>query len=410
MRNYEEMYEYLKQNNAEHLLKFYNELSKEEQESLFAQIETIDFDLMKSLYANRDVIPDDDKEIEPISFTKFEDISDADKARYITLGEEVIKNKKLAVCQLAGGQGSRLGHKGPKGTFIVELATPKSIFEIFSEKLHAVYEKYGVKIQWYVMTSEDNDAETQGFFTSHNYFDYGKENITFFKQGELPLLNYSGNPVLTSKSKVFMAADGNGGVYEALRKNNILEELEANGVEYLGIGNVDNILIDFFEPTFLGMMVEQDRKIAMKSVTKVSPEEKVGVACKINGKPGVVEYTEISEEMANLRDENGNLVYGESYFGFAVYKTSFLKEIAKGLTYHVAKKKNSYIDEEGNEVVGEEPNTYKFEMFIFEGFGFADDMLVLSVDRKKNFAPIKNKEGQDSPETAIKLYNDFINR
>ena len=409
MRNYEETYEYLKERNATHLLKFYDELSAEEQNSLLEQIETIDFNLMNSLYENRDVVVAMENRIEPIPFTKFEDILEEDKSRYLAIGEEVIKNKKIAVCQLAGGQGSRLGHKGPKGTFIVELEKPRSIFELFAEKLHAVYNKYGVKIQWYVMTSEDNDAETKNFFASHSFFNYGEENITFFKQGELPLLNYNGNPVLASKGKVFKAADGNGGVYEALRKNNILEELEANGVEFLGIGNVDNILIDFFEPTFLGMMVEQNRKVAMKSVTKVSPEEKVGVACKINGKPGVVEYTEISEEMANLRDENGNLVYGESYFGFVVYTTAFLKKIAQGLTYHVARKKNDYIDEEGNEVIGQEPNTYKFEMFIFEGFGFADDMLVLSVDRKKNFAPIKNKEGQDSPETAIKLYNDFIN-
>ncbi len=407
MRNYEETYEYLKEKNATHLLKFYDELSAEEQNSLLEQIETIDFNLMNSLYENRDVVVAMENRIEPIPFTKFEDISEEDKSRYLAIGEEVIKNKKMAVCQLAGGQGSRLGHKGPKGTFIVELEKPRSIFELFAEKLHAVYNKYGVKIQWYVMTSEDNDAETKNFFASHTFFNYGEENITFFKQGELPLLNYNGNPVLASKCKVFKAADGNGGVYEALRKNNILEELEANGVEFLGIGNVDNILIDFFEPTFLGMMVEQNRKVAMKSVTKVSPEEKVGVACKINGKPGVVEYTEISEEMANLRDENGNLVYGESYFGFVVYTTAFLKEIAQGLTYHVARKKNDYIDEEGNEVIGQEPNTYKFEMFIFEGFGFADDMLVLSVDRKKNFAPIKNKEGQDSPETAIKLYTDY---
>ncbi len=408
MKSYDDMYEYLRRNNATHLLKFYKDLSFEEQEKLFAQIEKIDFGFMKSLYLNRNVLPDGEKNIEPIPFVKEDDVSQEDREKYIVVGEELIKNKKLAVCQLAGGQGSRLGHKGPKGTFMVELPVPKSIFEIFADKLKAVHKKYGVKIHWYIMTSEDNDQETKDFFEENIFFNYGRENVTFFKQGELPLLSQKGNPVLASKSKVFMAADGNGGVYEALKKNYILEELEENGIEYLGIGNVDNILIDFFEPMFLGMMVAQNRDIAMKSVTKVSPEEKVGVACKINGKPGVVEYTEITEEMANLRDENGNLVYGESYYGFAVYKTSFLKEIAQGLTYHVAKKKNDYIDEMGREVIGAEPNTYKFEMFIFEGFGFADDMLVLSVDRKKNFAPIKNKEGQDSPETAIKLYTDYF--
>ncbi len=291
---------------------------------------------------------------------------------------------------------------------MLELDKPKSIFEIFSDKLKIVFEEYGVKIHWYIMTSEDNDIDTKNFFESNKYFDYGKENITFFKQGELPLLNYKGNPVLASKSKVFKAADGNGGVYEALRKNGILDELETNGVELLGVGNVDNILIDFFEPMFIGMMIKRNEKVGMKAVVKVSPEERVGVACRINGRPGVVEYTEITDEMANRRDENGNLVFGESYYGFAMYKTSFLREILNELTYHVAKKKNSYIDQNGNTIIGEEPNTLKFETFIFEGFGFAEDMLVLSVDRKKNFAPIKNKEGQDSPETAIKMYKEYM--
>ncbi len=290
---------------------------------------------------------------------------------------------------------------------MVPINPPKSIFEIFADKLKNAENKYKVKVRWYIMTSEENDNVTKNFFEKNNYFDYGKENIKFFKQAELPLLNINGKILLSDKDKIFMSPNGNGGVFDALHKENIISELKENGIKYLGIGNVDNILNDFLEPSFIGMMSKDNIELGVKTVTKVSPEEKVGVLCKINGRVGVVEYTEISNELANSRDDKGNLEFGEAYFGSAIYDIELLERIIKELMYHVAKKKNSYINDKGDFVISETPNTYKFEMFIFDAFNVADTYLIYSVKREENFAPIKNKEGVDSPETAVKLYNDY---
>lgn len=406
--NYEQTFEKLKNYNQEHLLNFYNELNDSEKENLLNQINKIDFDLMKNLYEHRKDAPDTNKKIENIPCVKKDSLSVEEKVELENIGAEIIKNKKIAVCQMAGGQGTRLGHNGPKGTLIIDkINPPKSIFEVFSDKLKETYENFGVKIKWYVMTSNANDKETRDFFESNNYFDYGKENITFFIQGELPLLDEEGNVILQEKGKVFMTPDGNGGIYEALRKNNILEEMKENGVDYLGIGNVDNILLNLLDPIFIGLMARDNYELATKTTTKVSPEEKVGVVCMMDGKPGVVEYTEISEEMANQRDENGELIFGEGHLGISIFSRKLLERITDKLYYHAAFKKNDYISVEGEKITADKPNTYKFEAFIFEGFNMSNNLLALSVKREEEFAPIKNREGVDSVETASALYNAF---
>lgn len=410
MKTFEEMKEYLEKENAEYLLRFYDELSEKERDELFEQIEHIDFELMKKLYESRNVPPIKNKKIESTYYEVLEKIPQEERKKYYSRGEELLKNNRVAVCQMAGGQGTRLGYKGPKGTFLVDLKEPKTIFEIFADKLKESCKKYNVNIPWYIMTSRENNDETIKFFEQHDYFEYGKENIRFFVQMELPLLDYDGNFIFANKSKIFMAANGNGGIYEALHRENILKEMEEKQIDYLAIGNVDNILMDMLEPTFIGMMDLKNKKLAVKTVTKISPEERVGVICKMDGKPGVVEYTEISEDMANMRDEYGNLKFGEAYFGFVMFKREMLNKIVKDLDYRPARKKNSYIDKNGNNIISDEPNTYKFEMFIFDGFEMADDMLALSVKREENFAPIKNKEGVDSPATAIELYNNYYKK
>ncbi len=409
MSKYEETLSKLKKYNEEQLLNFYSELTNNEQEELLNQIDKINFEQIEALYKHRKDAPDINKKIENIPYIKKEKQTKEEQDLYKKIGEKIIKEKKIAVCQMAGGQGTRLGHNGPKGTYIVEkINPPKSIFEIFSDKLKKAYKEYGVKIKWYVMTSNANDTETRDFFEKNNYFDYGKENVKFFIQGELPLLNEEGKIVLKEKGTLFMAPDGNGGIYEALRKNKILEEMQNEGIDYLGICNVDNILMNVLDEIFIGLMIDGNYELATKTTTKVSPEEKIGAVCLMDGKPGVVEYTEITEEMANATDENGDLLYGEGYFGCSIFSRKLLERITNKLHYHAAFKKNDYIMPNGEVLKAEKPNTYKFEAFIFEGFNEAKNMLVLSVDRKKEFAPIKNKEGVDSVETATKLYNDFM--
>lgn len=261
------------------------------------------------------------------------------------------------------------------------------------------------------MTSDENNDETIDFFEQNNYFGYNKEKVVFFKQGKLPMMHTNGKILMNSKSSIKEAADGNGGIFEAIFKNNIIEEMKKNNVEWLGIGNVDNILLNIVDPIYIGMTIEKGVQLSTKTVKKVSPEEKVGVVCKINDKPGVVEYTEISKEMSEQRDENGELVYGQSYFGCALYNISLLDQIGTNkLPYHIAVKKSNFINENGQEEQPDTPNAYKFEAFIFDSFKFTNDILLLNVKREEEFAPIKNATGADSPETARELYLNYMNK
>lgn len=201
-----------------------------------------------------------------------------------------------------------------------------------------------------------------------------------------------------------------GGIFEALYKNKVLDKMEKQGIKWLGIGNVDNILLKLVDPILIGMAIDKKVNLAMKSITKVGPEEKVGSLCKIDGKPGVVEYTEISNQMANLKDEKGSLVYGQSYYGMCMLSIELLKKIGtEKLPYHAANKKCDYINERGEKIIAQEPNAYKYEAFIFDAFKYTNDAVVLSVKREEEFAPVKNKEGVDSPETARELYLNYHN-
>lgn len=309
---------------------------------------------------------------------------------------------------MAGGQGTRLGHNGPKGTFDLGLDSHKSIFEILCEHIKEARAKYGVDIPWYLMTSDENNDDTVKFFEEHNYFDYPKTAVKFFKQGKLPMLDTNGKILLDEHGMIKQAADGHGGIFEAMRKNGILYDMQEKGIEWIFIGGVDNVLVKMVDPVLTGLMVSENTLSGGKSVVKACPEERVGVFCKKDGKPSVIEYTEISKELSEALDENGELLYGESHILCNQFNISLLEEISKNkLPYHVAFKKASYLDVSGNLVEPTEPNAYKFEAFIFDAFSIADNMSILRVKREEEFAPVKNATGVDSPETARALYKAF---
>lgn len=284
----------------------------------------------------------------------------------------------------------------------------KSLFEILCDNLKNAKNKYNVIIPWYIMTSKENNAQTVEFFENNNYFNYPKEAIKFFIQGELPMVDTAGKILLNEDGIIKEAADGHGGIFEAMFKNNIINDMKEKEVEWIFIGPIDNPLIKMVDEIFIGLAKEKNMKGAGKSLVKASPEEKVGVFCKKNGKPSVIEYTEISKEMANKVDKDGNLLYGESHINCNMFNIKGLELIGnKKLPYHSAFKKANYINDSGKIVKPEEPNSYKFESFIFDAFNNLDDMLIFRVKREEEFAPVKNKDGNDSPKTAVELYNKF---
>ena len=403
----EEAISKLKRYNQEHILKY--DLNNKQQEKLEKQIENIDFEQLKSLYeSTKEEKCIEEKRIEHIPYTDKTKLTKEEQLSLFEIGEQVIKQGHYAVITMAGGQGTRLGHNGPKGTYALDTINGKKyIFEIIIDRLKKAEKQYNVTIPWYVMTSKENHQDTILFLEKNNYFGYNKDKIKFFKQGELPLIDTQGKIILDENAKIKEAADGNGGIYEALSKSGMLQELKQNQIEWIFISGIDNILSNFVDPILLGLTIKENNVIASKSVAKANPQEKVGVFCKMNGKPKIIEYIDLPEEMAEELDENGELMYGEVNIGTYLYNRSVLENLANAkLPYHAAFKKSGYLNANGKFIEPDEPNVFKFETFIFDAFTRYDDMTIMRVKREDEFAPVKNRTGNDSPETAVKLYNE----
>lgn len=385
---------------------------KVKNEELADQILHIDFERLKTL---------DEEITHPCCTCNIEDISpvkaiNPDKKdkkeieEYIKLGEDVVKSGHFAIGIMAGGQGTRLGHNGPKGTFKLELnGETKSLFEIIVDKLRNAYEKYNVYLNCYIMTSPENNKETVAFFEKNNYFNYPKEYIKFFMQEDLPLLNKKGKLILGEDGLIKLASEGNGGIFYSMAKKGIIDDMKSKNIKWIFIGSVDNLLVKYVDTLLLGLAIKQNVNIATRTVIKNSPNERVGVLCKKNGKVKVIEYTEVPKEMRVATDEAGEFLYGESHIMCNLFSLEAIEKAStKELKYHVAVKKIKYIDENGKLVNPTEPNCYKFEKFVFDSFGLFDEIAILRGKREEDFAPIKNAEGQDSPETAQKLYENYM--
>ena len=406
----QECIELLKKYNQEHIARFLEKLDNEKQNELIKQIQRIDFNQITELYNNtKKEIEFKENKIEPLGYLDKSKLSESQIMKFTELGESSIRAREYAVVTMAGGQGTRLGHSGPKGTFKLDVyGKGKYLFEILTENLKEANQKYGVIIPWYIMTSKENHDETVEFLEKNNYFGYEKDAITIFTQSELPLVSEDGKLLIGKDYKIKEASDGNGGTYSSLRMSGYLADMKEKGIKWIFIGSVDNVLLKMVDVTFLGMAKSQNVQIASKSVVKANPHERVGVFCKMNGHPKVIEYTELPTEMAEQRDMQGELQYGEAHIMCNLYTIEAIEKISQEpLMYHSAFKKNSYIDEDGNEVIPEEPNSYKFEAFIFDAFELFDDIAILRGKREDDFAPVKNKEGVDSPKTAKELYEKF---
>ena len=409
----EDAIELLNSYNQTHIVNLLKKLDEVKKQELLEQIDKIDFGQIMELYDNtKKEIEIKENKIEAIGYLDKAKLTKEQKEEFDKLGEEVIRNGEYAVVTMAGGQGTRLGHNGPKGTFKLDVyGKGKYLFEILVDNLQEANQKYNTIIPWYIMTSIENNKDTVEFLEKHNYFGYPKENVIIFTQSELPLVDVDGKLLISKDLKIKEASDGNGGTYSSLRASGSLANMKERGIKWVFIGGVDNVLLKMADVTLLGMAIKKNVQIASKSVVKANPHEKVGVFCKMNGHPKVIEYAELPEKMAEEVDEDGELKYGESHIMCNLYTIDAIEKASKEiLMYHSAFKKNSYIDEDGKEVIPTEPNSYKFESFIFDAFEFFDDIAILRGKREDDFAPVKNKEGVDSPKTAKELYEKYWNR
>ena len=402
----------LNENNQEKVLRIFEKLDENKQENLAKQILDLDFEQINTLYREKDEKFGINEKVEPIAYVDKNKLENEEKQEIENLGKNVIKTGKYAVVTMAGGQGTRLGWKGPKGTFKLDIGeNGKYIFEILTETLKRASKEYGTEVYWYIMTSIQNNKDTIDFFEEHNYFGYSKEKVKFFMQGELPLLDMDGNVLIDKDFNVKKASDGNGGVFEALKKSKMLDDMKLHNIKWVYVCGVDNIMANMIDEILLGLAIKNNVPSASKSVKKAYPEEKVGIFCKKNGKPAIIEYIDMDEKMIYAEDEQGELLYGESNIVGHLFNIESLEKMTNyNFDYHCAKKKNSYIDENLQEVIPEEPNTYKYEAFIFDGFEYLEDMVILRVNREEEFAPIKNQKGVDSPETAKQIYEKYFSK
>ena len=391
----------LEKYNQEQLERFYKDLNKTEQSKLQKEIESIDFEQINSMYINskKDEIIEL-KEIKPIKYYIKKKLSKSIIEEYSNLAKEILRKNKLCVITMAGGQGSRLGVNGPKGMFKLNIdGKLKSLFEINCEKLIKANKQYNIEILWLIMTSKENDLQTQEFFRNNNYFGYPKNRIIFFTQNEIPVLDLNGKILLEEKYKIKKAANGNGDVFEALSKNNIINKLDNEGIEYISFMGIDNILANPIDYIFLGMMAYKKYQVASKSIFKENAMEKSAVFCKRKNRPYILGYDKISKELSEEKAKNGEFLYRDCNVLSHLMTLKAVKQvIQKDLPYHRVFRKTNALNQNGESVI---QDSFKFEKFIFDAFSYFEDMLVLRIE-KDEFAPIKNRE---DVEFAIKEYN-----
>lgn len=385
----------------EHLLKFQEELSNEQKNELFEQINNTDFSLIEEI--GKPQIENNDK-IEPIMALTINEINN-NKNEYEKVGINALKECQVGALLLAGGMGTRLGSDDPKGMYNIGKTKDIYIFQRLIENLLDVVNKTGKYVPLFIMTSEKNDAKTKEFLKSKNYFGYDENFIKFFVQEMAPCTDFNGKILMEAKNRIATSPNGNGGWFSSLLANKDAKDmLEKYNVKWINVFAVDNVLQKIADPVFIGATLMNNMQIGAKVIKKVDPYEKVGVMCKRNGKPSIVEYIDLTEDMALATYENGERQYNFGVILNYLFSVELLYKIKdKKLPVHVVTKKIECIDDDGNTIKPTEPNGHKFEMLCVDMIELADSCLPFEVEREKEFAPIKNKTGVDSVESAQAL-------
>ncbi len=393
--------EKLEKYNQKQLLRFEKELKEEEKTALCEQIDGLDFSYLNEL--NKKQEQKNDK-ISPIKVMTIDEIQKSTE-KFEKVGLEALKNQKIGVLLLAGGMGTRLGSDNPKGMYNIGKTSDVYIFQRLFENLLDVVKKCGKVIPFFIMTSEKNNDVTIQFLEEKNYFGYDKNFVRFFVQEMAPCVDLDGKILLEEKGRVATSPNGNGGWFNSLLKNAEAKEmLEKFEIEWLNIFAVDNVLQKIADPVFVGATLDGGYQIGSKVIRKVDPYEKVGVMCNKNGNPSVIEYIDLTDEMAHQTDERGERVYNFGVILNYLFNVELLYKIKnKKLPVHVVTKKVEHLDDKGNLIKPTEPNAHKFEMLCVDMIEFADACLPFEVEREKEFAPIKNKTGVDSVESAQAL-------
>ncbi|MBR5363403.1 MAG: UTP--glucose-1-phosphate uridylyltransferase [Oscillospiraceae bacterium] len=381
-----------------HISDYLKQLNDTAQETMLRQIDTLDLSILDPECA-------DEKRgsFAPLYATTLGEIAQ-NRARFTETGLAAIRAGKVGAVLLGGGQGTRLGCEHAKGMVDIGITRELFIFECLMNNLKRVTDQAGAYVPLFIMTSAENHNETQAFFAEKNYFGYSREHIRFFRQEQLPTVDPEGRLMLSAPGVISTAPNGNGGWYASMENTGMLSELRRSRIEWLNVFAVDNVLQAIADPCFIGAVIESGNVSGAKVVAKAAPDEKVGVLCLEDGRPSIVEYYEMTEEMRTRREPDGTLSYR---FGVILNYLFRVDELENTLAYkmplHKVFKKIRYMDENGNTVRPEAPNAYKFETLALDLVKLQKNCLAYEIEREKEFAPIKNQTGVDSVETAREL-------
>lgn len=432
MTNFESLRETLRKHGQEHLLQFWEELNDVERKQLISDIQEFNLDEVQSFFerAKSSLAESSaklDNRLKPVPDSSLLSISRTSKEQLKVFNDEgldQIAHSRVGVLLMAGGQGTRLGFAHPKGMYNIGLPSHKSLFRVQGErirKLQDLAKKATGRdghITWYIMTSESTMLPTKKYFAENDFFGLREQDIVMFEQGSLPCFDFEGKILLDQKYQISKAPDGNGGLYRAIRDTGVLNDMQRRGVMYLHAHSVDNILIKVADPIFIGYCVRQNAECAAKVVEKSHPNEPVGVVCMVDGKYQVVEYSEITQKTAEMRNVDGRLTFSAGNICNHFFTTAFLQKIGttfeRELKLHVAEKKIPSVDNSGKRITPEKPNGIKIEKFVFDVFEFAEKFVTFEVPRDEEFSALKNADsaGKDCPSTArrdlFRLHKKYI--
>lgn len=402
----------LKKYNQQHLLKFWEQLEPQQQNALLAQINRLDLPQIdiwiKDIVLNADSRPLKSRP-EAAPYYTVTPVSQQQQKHYekaIEAGIEKIESGRVAAFVVAGGQGTRLGFDGPKGDFPISSVKKKTLFRLFAEQIAAASKKYGSNLPWYIMTSPLNYQPTCEIFENNDYYGLSPTDIFIFEQGTLPNFSKDGKILLAGKADISCSPDGHGGSLKALYKSGAIDDMKKRGIEYISYFQVDNPLINIFDPLFVGLHCLDESEMSSKAVKKTGPTEKVGNFCLIDGKVTVIEYSDLDEQAAHAKKPDGSYVFELGSIAIHMISTGFVERLnSKGfaLPLHRAVKKIPYADQDGNRVEPQKPNGIKLESFVFDALPLAKNSIILETLRDQEFAPVKNASGIDSTESARKM-------
>lgn len=408
-KDYENIKILLQNHNQGHILAFWDQLEDGQRRDLLTQIRLLELpkiDIWVEKFIKNyvpdvikcDFVPAVSYNSAPAGPDQRQKYADA-----VKLGAELIAAGKVAAFVVAGGQGTRLGFDGPKGNFPISPVKNKTLFQIFAEAIDAASKKYQTCCPWYIMTSPLNYGETKDIFSTNNYYGLEPKNVFIFQQGTLPNFSMDGRILLADKATIACSPDGHGGSLKALYQSGALADMKRRGIEYLSYWQVDNPLINIFDPLFIGLHALDKAQMSSKALVKSGPKEKVGNFCLVDGKVTVIEYSDLPDELGKKRNPDGSLVFELGSIAIHIINRDFVEKLNAddfSLPLHRAVKNINHIDENGNAV---ESDGVKLESFVFDALPLASNSIILQTIRSEEFAPTKNDTGPDSVDTTKQM-------